>query len=72
MSDLYDMADMLLAEEGPGFEQMQGLQDEREQRALTALMECKRAGANLADLEVLAAELGLRNEWKQHEARTQP
>lgn len=48
------------------------LQQEREQAALDALMECKRAGAHLAALEMLAGELGLRSEWKQYEAITRP
>lgn len=48
------------------------LQQEREEAALKALMACKQAGAFLEDIETLAAELGLRNEWKQYEASTQP
>lgn len=48
------------------------LQLEREEMALHALMQCKRAGSNLKDLETLAVELGLRREWQQYQATTQP
>lgn len=48
------------------------LQLEREQLALDALMECKRAGAGLEHLETLAREMGLYREWRQYEATTQP
>lgn len=48
------------------------LQLEREELALVALMNCKRAGADPDTLDALAAELGLRREWQRMAAQTQP
>ncbi len=48
------------------------LQIERQELALLALMECKRAGSPLMALETLATEMGLRREWTQYQQTTQP
>lgn len=43
------------------------LELERQQAALQALAECKRAGATSNALDTLAGEIGLFKEWKRHE-----
>ena len=48
------------------------LQQEREERALEALMHCKQAGSHLADLETLAAEMGLRTAWVKYQQTHHP
>lgn len=48
------------------------LELEREQRTFYLLMAAKRAGTPLDTIDELAAELGLKREWKQYEASTQP
>jgi len=50
----------------------QELEQERAQAALDALMECKRAGANLGDLKTLAVEMGLRSEWESYQQDIRP
>lgn len=48
------------------------LQQERERVTLETLMRCKQAGAYLADLEMLASELGLRREWIDYQQTHHP
>jgi hypothetical protein len=47
-------------------------QQEREETALRALMECKRAGTDLAVLQTLAIELGLLAEWNDYQNVVRP
>ena len=48
------------------------LELDREEAALDALMNCKRAGAGLEHLNTLAAELGLADEWQQYQEAVRP
>ncbi len=56
-------------EDGMNSGEAHQLELERQEMALDALMRCRQAGADDDALDVLASEIGIREQWRKYEPK---